>query len=509
MSSDTSNLPNIEPYTIEPINDDYSVTDGYYSDGIEADYQGSSESKRKLPLPLPILLALIFGILAILIFLLIALTRKGTGEPVPGDINNGNTNNNQSVQIRWVGAFLDEDVVNPLIQEYEALNPNVDIQYFNQWPLDKPFTTAERDYRNELNSLFLDPLTSPDIFMVNNTWTQEFLVKAYPSPIISAEAMQSSYYPAVTTDFVNGGLVYGVPFWIDTLALVYNEDLLITSTNQNINPPDEWPGFRLFAESISDFSADNPIAGFAAGNPSNTSFAFELINLLMIQNNVQISTVDGVPVFANDSDVLSTFNFYKSFLSSPKTWESSFSYDATGFSEGRVAMVLATSWRYKDILRANDQFNLGLNIGIKDIPQLEDQSVPLLNWATYWGSMVNKESFYPEESWAFLEWMSRPEQLQKLYKNQEEKDGYFGFLYARSDMANLIENDEYFSVYVDSLPSAFSWKIPKGIETRDLFFNTLSGSITSASIQTLQDDIKLLWEGVAAERLGLSAGPQV
>ncbi|MDQ7021885.1 MAG: hypothetical protein Q9M91_08875 [Candidatus Dojkabacteria bacterium] len=55
-----------------------------------------------------------------------------------------NTNNNQSVQIRWVGAFLDEDVVNPLIQEYEALNPNVDIQYFNQWPLDKPFTTAER-----------------------------------------------------------------------------------------------------------------------------------------------------------------------------------------------------------------------------------------------------------------------------------------------------------------------------------------------------------------------------
>ncbi|MDQ7021516.1 MAG: hypothetical protein Q9M91_06870, partial [Candidatus Dojkabacteria bacterium] len=64
MSSDTSNLPNIEPYTIEPINDDYSVTDGYYSDGIEADYQGSSESKRKLPLPLPILLALIFGILA-------------------------------------------------------------------------------------------------------------------------------------------------------------------------------------------------------------------------------------------------------------------------------------------------------------------------------------------------------------------------------------------------------------------------------------------------------------
>ncbi|MDQ7021887.1 MAG: extracellular solute-binding protein [Candidatus Dojkabacteria bacterium] len=229
----------------------------------------------------------------------------------------------------------------------------------------------------------------------------------------------------------------------------------------------------------------------------------------MIQNNVQISTVDGVPVFANDSDVLSTFNFYKSFLSSPKTWESSFSYDATGFSEGRVAMVLATSWRYKDILRANDQFNLGLNIGIKDIPQLEDQSVPLLNWATYWGSMVNKESFYPEESWAFLEWMSRPEQLQKLYKNQEEKDGYFGFLYARSDMANLIENDEYFSVYVDSLPSAFSWKIPKGIETRDLFFNTLSGSITSASIQTLQDDIKLLWEGVAAERLGLSAGPQV
>ncbi|MDQ7021886.1 MAG: hypothetical protein Q9M91_08880 [Candidatus Dojkabacteria bacterium] len=103
--------------------------------------------------------------------------------------------------------------------------------------------------------------------MVNNTWTQEFLVKAYPSPIISAEAMQSSYYPAVTTDFVNGGLVYGVPFWIDTLALVYNEDLLITSTNQNINPPDEWPGFRLFAESISDFSADNPIAGFGSWEP--------------------------------------------------------------------------------------------------------------------------------------------------------------------------------------------------------------------------------------------------
>src|SRR5690606_21691516 len=110
-----------------------------------------------------------------------------------------------------------------------------------------------------------------------------------------------------------------------------------------------------------------------------------------------------------------------------------------------------TSWRLRELLRFNDQLDIGLDIGIAPIPQIAGQSEDLINWATYWGNMVTLGRPNSAAAWKFLEWMSQPDQLTKLAQNIENSYGYFGMLYPRKDMAENLATNDYLKVFNESL----------------------------------------------------------
>src|SRR5690606_23363349 len=105
-----------------------------------------------------------------------------------------------------------------------------------------------------------------------------------------------------------------------------------------------------------------------------------------------------------------------------------FKNDSASFLEQKVAMIASTSWRLREILRFNETLDLGLDIGISQVPQITTDAGNL-NWATYWGNIVTLNRPNSVASWNFLTWLTEPAQLEKLYTQVEEQSGYFGILY--------------------------------------------------------------------------------
>lgn len=437
---------------------------------------------------------IILIIVGVILFILILFLLLGVGSSSPSD-NTGQdqTPSDEPAVLQWWGMFLDSEVVQPLIDEYQSQNPNITIEYANRRPTGS-FESAEQTYRNSLNDLLRenDPVQIPDIFMVNNSWVGDYENYVQPSTSYSFETFSNSFYPAVVDDFAHSSEVLGVPLWMDTFAILYNVDALESQAISS--PPTNWTEFKNASITLTEKNGSTITqSGFAVGTSSNVSFSTQLLYTLFSQNGVSFLDADDQAIFSTDDDSVGALSFYKNFGSgNDNTWSNSFENDALAFAQNDAAMIYATSWRYRDILNANEQFSLGLDIGVSQVPQLQAQDQPIINWADYWGNMVALNRPYSRQAWDFLEWMSQPEQLQKLHENTKNFYGYFGSLYPRSDMSQELAADQYLQVYNESLPYAQTWYQTKGIEVKEVFRELIDGSSTLSSIASAENDVQTL-----------------
>lgn len=493
----------IQPYdygTVQPYNADPTVD--YNPDAMVAPqydltqqaldpYYGYETTTEIPPRRSPVIfIAIGIALLVLLVFIFSLIASR----PATNTNNNPPVNTGRNIILQWWGAFLDPDIVRPLIEEYQTLNPNVRIEYANKVPNNVNSADAKLAYRNELNRIINtnDPVQLPDIFMVENTWVGDYETYAQPSTTTDFATYQNTYYPAIVSDFASKGIVFGVPLWMDTIAVVYNKDFL--EQVQLSSPPVEWFDFKTTAQNLTRYNGrEIERSGFAFGDVSNTGFFLESVLALIRQNNVNLTDTTGQPIFSQNSDTLDALEFFKSFVNGTNpTWNSNFQNDAAAFLEQRTAMIIATSSRLREIMKYNDAASLGLEIGVSLLPQLDEESEPIY-WSTYWGNMVSRTRPNAVASWQFLNWLSQPEQLKKLHENVKDQYGYFGTLYPRSDMSSELQNDEFLEAYNQSLPNAETWYMIKGIEVKDIFSELLSNNnINSTSITAAEESIKEL-----------------
>lgn len=412
--------------------------------------------------------------------------------------NDNNQPQNQEVTLQWWGVFLDEGVVQPLITEYEAAHPNVKIDYANRWPGGQWETSAAL-YQSELNRVLKEnnAVVVPDIFMVDNTWAGNYEPYASPAPasVIDARTVETAFYPAVSSDFVNDTKVYGLPLWMDDLVVVYNKSLLTAASVTT--PPANWVDFKTLAIKLTKRDAGTITqAGFAAGVASNVTFGSELLNVLFLQNGVAMTNSLGDAAFSTDTDSVTALEFYKSFAASGGSWDATFTNDALAFMQGKLAMLVTTSWRYADILHFNGKYSLGLNIGVAPLPQLQGQTPPVINWATYWGNMVSLSRPNKTTAWEFVKWLSEPAQLRKLSTNVKSSRSFFGLLYPRTDMQQELASDQYLRTFNAALPLAETWDMVDGLAVRKEFKDLIGKtSISQSSIGDTENAIQRIIAG--------------
>lgn len=422
------------------------------------------------------ILALIVVFVVVLIVLLIILANRKPATPSGVVVPSGSETG--QITLIWWNLFEPEANVTDLIKKYEADHEGVTIQYVQVGK------EGIDTYRKEIEANLLDDdiTTSPDIFPIHNSWAERFRSLTVPSPSsVFAIGDLADFYPIIKNQFSADGNVYALPLYMDAMCIIYNKALL--ESKGYTAPALAWSDFKIQAQKLTDIRGDEMrVAGFSAYYPSNSEFYFEVFNNLLMQNGIQMTNFEGESKIADDPNTASTINFYREFVSSGSlTWTKAMPKDIAAFLEGKLAMYPAPSWRLMDILNYNQKYNLGLKVGVANLPQLSNTSE--VNYASYWGLGVSKDSQHSKEAWEFIRYMTEETQLLALNDKILENERPLGMIFPRLTLGSRNLQDEYLMPYTYALGTAASWEMYDGWLLKQEFTNSFGNNLTSQMIE--------------------------
>ncbi len=382
-----------------------------------------------------------------------------------------------NVEIIWWTLWEEKEDLQVLADAYHTENPNVTIIIEPQ--------EIESQYKSKVLGHISDndSGTGPDILRVHNTWLPQFedYLSFIPPTVMTESDYKSTYYNTAFVDFKGSdGRLYAIPLMFDGLGLYYNETLL-KEAGYAI-PEDNWDDFvtQVIALTKYDSEENIRIAGVGMGSADNVDFAFEIVSLLMLQEGATIVDTTGETTFASDEEmkVAKAIKFYTDFATRYEVWGRSLSRDITMFTEGRLAMMFAPSWRVYDINDALEGVGATLDYDIATVPQQPTVSGDEVNWSDYWAEAVSAESDYAEIAWDFLKFVTESEQLQAFYdKTSESRE--FGEIYPRVDMADDLISEKYVSAYIKMADTACSWRMVDKEEVSSEFEDLIEDIVVS------------------------------
>lgn len=348
------------------------------------------------------------------------------------------TKKSTSAELTWWGLWEDENIIAPLITEYQTKNPKVKIKYVKQSP---------RDYRERLTSAFAKG-RGPDIFRFHNTWVPMFRndLATVPASIYNAADFSKIFYPIFSSDLTLGTGIVGIPLEYDALTLYINEDIF---NKAGKTPPATWDDLRNLAKELTIKNDQNVItqSGVALGRVENVDHWPEILALMMLQNGVDLSK----PTGKQAEDALTFFTIFSSI---DGVWDATLPPSTAAFAGGKLAMYFGPSWRSFEISLANPN----LKFKTVPLPQLPKDSLtePDVSYATYWAEGVWSRSSNKSAAWDFLEFLSSKDSLTKLYQNAS-KVRDFGEPYPRTEMGNLLISHPILGSIIKQAPGAASW----------------------------------------------------
>lgn len=359
---------------------------------------------------------------------------------------------NQQVTLKIWKPFTSSQDMDVLISAYQAKHPNVQIEYTK-----KNIDNYEAD--------LLDALAAgkgPDIFSINNNWLPKYLDKTTPSPdaAFTFKDYKETFVDTVVTDFTKNNKIYGVALNVDSLGLYYNKDLL--GSAGIAVPPKTWDELSTDAQKITrqDRTGYFTRSGLAVGLSGNVNRAVDILYLFMLQQGVSPWSSDGLnPTFAQSVSENGNFStpgqsaldFYTSFANpnSPNySWNSSGDYSIDAFANGRAAFLYSYSYTRQTLLQKSP--NLNFDVAPVPQPDLEKSSV---NFANYFGEVVNKQSVNSAWAWDFLKFISSKESLDKYYAQTKLPS-------SRKDLISLQIQDPDIGVFAHANLTARSFYKP-------------------------------------------------
>lgn len=371
-------------------------------------------------------------ILMIFVFLLI-LTGLGVGGMYAYKLITGAS----GVTITYWGLWENDALIKPVIDDFESKNPKIKVQYIKQSP---------KQYRERLQAA-INRGDGPDIFRFHNTWVAMLRsdLALVPSTLMSTSQFSSTFYPVAVADLVAGQNIFGIPLEIDGLGLYYNEDLFATA---GVTPPTTWEEMLSVVPRLTVKNGETIVtSALSLGTTGNVEHFSDIVATMMLQNGAKLSD-------PKSKEAEEALVFYYKFANPGDpvyTWNESLDNSIYAFATGKVAMIMAPSWRAFDI----KQISPDLRFKIVPIPQLPGNTV---TWASYWVEGVSGKSKNQTASWEFVKYLTSREGATKLY-SEAAKTRLFGEPYARTDLADTISSDPFSGAYIKQAQTAKSFPL--------------------------------------------------
>jgi ABC-type glycerol-3-phosphate transport system substrate-binding protein len=165
----------------------------------------------------------------------------------------------------------------------------------------------------------------------------------------------------------------------------------------------------------------------------------------MLQNGADIKDLAG----NTKSSAVDALKFYTSFADGDKAvWDQTLDNSTLAFAKGDLALYFGYSW---DIY-AIKALNPNLQFQIVKVPTLAERNNTV---ASYWSEGVSSRTKKSKEAFEFIDYLSKPETLQKIYQTQS-KVRLFGTLYPRRSMAPLLSSNDLVYPFISQADDAQS-----------------------------------------------------
>ncbi|OGM09563.1 hypothetical protein A2159_00245, partial [Candidatus Woesebacteria bacterium RBG_13_34_9] len=381
---------------------------------------------------LPKIIGVFIGLAALLIIVFLVLKLKSYQTTLFG----------KKGEIIWWGIEHDEVVYQPLIDEFEKVNPDIKIVYKKQSP---------QDYRQRLSSSLVSE-KGPDIFEIHQSWIPMFTkeLSLLPESIMKGVDYKNSFYPVITSGTTTSKGIVAMPLEYDAITLYINEDIFTTAVKK---PPETWAELKDLVNpkiegslTIRDKNSKIIQSGIALGTTENIDYWPEIISLMLYQNRVNLAKPD---------DILASYamSFYKDF-SALGVWDTTLPNSTNAFAQGQLAMYFGTSKSAKDIVKENPN----LRFRTVKLPQLpkNQPTDPDFSYSTLWVQSVWEKSINKEAAWTFLKYLAENGSLERLNKNIEKYE-MFQIPYPRPEMNVSFRDDKILGSIVALVLDAKSW----------------------------------------------------
>lgn len=316
--------------------------------------------------------------------------------------NNGS--GDQLVELTYWGWSADQEVMDTLIEEFEAQNAEIRVTYEK-----KALDNYHEVLRTRLESG--DPGVTPDVFESNNEFINDVFIALAHNNLVSTSETNQRFFPGASNVCVQSGFVICYPLNFDGLVLMYNGDLLASEGKEEI--PDQWSDFRDWANALTKkqivksgrsetWVISSP--GAAIGTGVNVSRSDMLLWLIMMQNGVPINSAGNIKELAGIESVAAA-ELYVSFYEE-HIWDKSFSSDISMFLSGRTPVMFGTVADVETVLASNPSF------GMFTVPP--PQIAGVKNLAHFKTIAVASSSSHQEAAWKWADYLTSSEVQRKL-----------------------------------------------------------------------------------------------
>ncbi len=374
------------------------------------------------------------------------------------------------IKIEMWGVGDRQSAFEEAFSAFSKLHSNVSIRY-----TEKKAESYETDLVNALAAG-----KGPDIIMIQNTWLPKHYDKLAPMPTtkFSMTDLRNLFPRVIEQDFAPNGTIYGLPLYIDTLALLYNKDIF---DNKAIAvTPKTWEEVQAAILKIRVLQKNNlKLAGAAIGGSQNINSNSDLMSLLMLQTGVEMTDKDFTrATFAGKG--LQSLDFYIKF-SDPKykyyTWNNKMPNSLEAFASGQVAMI----FNYASNFRVIKEKNPFLRIGVGAMPQPANLD-SRVDFPNYYGFGVSLGSKNKDISWDFIKFLTtNPSQSAKYLEIAKHSP-------ALRSIINTELGDDEAGIFAKQALTARSWPQIDNKAIDNIFSEMIESSVTGAltKLQALQ-----------------------
>ncbi|HEY2955347.1 MAG TPA: sugar ABC transporter substrate-binding protein [Candidatus Eisenbacteria bacterium] len=309
----------------------------------------------------------------------------------------------RGVEIRFWAMGHEGEVVQELVRDFEREHPGVRVAVQQI-----PWSAA---HEKLLTSFVGDAL--PDVTQLGNTWIAEFTALRALAPLDRLAASSgldtSTCFPGVWDTNVIEGVLYGVPWYVDTRVLFYRRDLLARAGFPEM--PGSWAEWRRAMEAVKRTAGPNR---FAILLPANE---FAPLVALALETGSPLLADDGTRGAFSEPEFRRALDFYAGLFRdrlAPPVTNNEIANLYQEFARGYFAMYITGPWNL-DEFRARMPDSLQSQWATAPLPGPDgpESSASLAGGSSL---VLSRKSKHPREAWALVEFLLRPESQLRFYR---------------------------------------------------------------------------------------------